>query len=115
MRDLTDAWKALAPASFPLGVPTGGRLILSVMISAGIFSAVFIFMAIWVGLAGGSPSTSFVVWFLFAPSGVLSALSLIYFVVAWIAARRQPLGQPARLAACLTAGGVVDKTGRKAK
>src|SRR5205807_6263384 len=85
----TRAWSSLAPASFPLGAPTGKRLILAAATAAGVFVGDVAVMAIWLGLAGGSPSSTFALWFVFAPAAVLSLLTLTYFVTGWLVARRR--------------------------
>ena len=73
---------------FPLGAPTGRKLLLAIALSVGVFVADALFMIMWVGLAGGNPSTTFVLWFVLAPSTVLSLAALMLLVAGWISARR---------------------------
>lgn len=100
-RDLIAAWgavaalaRALIPSSFPLGAPTGPRLILAVVVSAGIYVAVALGMVMLLvaATAGGSEKDRAVtgseeLWLFLIIPGAAAAIALTYLIVCWVAAR----------------------------
>src|SRR5262249_48574706 len=85
----------LTEPSFPLGAPTIASLIVAVLVSVAEFVVVFLAMLLWwVAATAGESAKERTFsagdwWFVLGPPSVLSALTLTFFVVRWIPARRQ--------------------------